>query len=110
MMNRRAFVTGLGAVLAAPLAAEAQQAGRIYRLGILSPAPFTSLDVIAGALRELGYVEGQNLAVDRRYAEAIPTDSPRWHARWYSCDRTPSSRLARRALERLGTPRGQCRS
>jgi ABC-type uncharacterized transport system substrate-binding protein len=75
-MDRRAFVIGLGAVLARPLAAEAQQAGRIYRLGILSPAPFTSLDVIAGALRELGYVEGQNLAVDRRYAEGNPDRLP----------------------------------
>jgi hypothetical protein len=34
-MNRRAFVTGLGAVLAAPLAAEAQQTGKVYRIGFL---------------------------------------------------------------------------
>jgi hypothetical protein len=37
-MNRRAFVTGLGAVLAAPLAAEAQQAGKVYRIGYLLTA------------------------------------------------------------------------
>jgi hypothetical protein len=37
-MNRRAFVTGLGAVLAVPLAAEAQQAGKIWRVGILATA------------------------------------------------------------------------
>ena len=35
-MNRRAFVTGLGAVLATPLAAEAQQPTKVYRLGYLS--------------------------------------------------------------------------
>jgi hypothetical protein len=35
-MNRRAFVTGLGAVLAAPLAAEGQQAAKMYRLGVLA--------------------------------------------------------------------------
>jgi hypothetical protein len=35
MMNRRAFVTGLGVVLAAPLAAEAQQTGRVYPIGLL---------------------------------------------------------------------------
>jgi hypothetical protein len=38
-MNRRAFVTGLGAVLAAPLGAEAQQAGRVPRVGVLLPGP-----------------------------------------------------------------------
>jgi hypothetical protein len=38
-MDRRAFVTGLGAVLAAPLAVEAQQAGRPARIGILCQVP-----------------------------------------------------------------------
>jgi hypothetical protein len=36
-MNRRAFITGLGAVLAAPLAAEAEQVGKVPRIGLLSP-------------------------------------------------------------------------
>jgi hypothetical protein len=45
-MNRRAFVTGLGAVLAAPLAADAQQAGKVWRIGFLSPgqAGFVTID------------------------------------------------------------------
>jgi hypothetical protein len=34
-MNRRAFVAGLGAVLAAPLSAEAQQSSKLYRVGVL---------------------------------------------------------------------------
>ena len=38
-MNRRAFVTGLGAVLAAPRAAGAQQAGKVYRIGVLANEP-----------------------------------------------------------------------
>jgi len=71
-MDRRSFLTGVSALLAAPLAAEAQQAGRIYRLGILSsgglPPPPEHLRFIE-VLRELGYVEGQNLVVERRYAE-----------------------------------------
>jgi putative ABC transport system substrate-binding protein len=75
-MNRRAFVTGLGAVLAAPLAVEAQQASRVYRLGILSPAP-PSLDVISVPLREVGYVEGQNLTIERRYGAGNPASLPR---------------------------------
>ena len=59
-------------VLAAPFVAEGQQAGRVYRLGILSPGalppPGTSIPVVE-ALRELGYVERQNLVVERRYAD-----------------------------------------
>jgi putative ABC transport system substrate-binding protein len=76
MMDRRAFIgTVAGGLLAAPLAAEGQQAGRVYRLGLLyplAPAPTehkTSAVLVPAALRELGYVEGQNLIVERRYAE-----------------------------------------
>ncbi|HKF65498.1 MAG TPA: ABC transporter substrate binding protein [Vicinamibacterales bacterium] len=59
-MNRRAFVTGLGAVLATPRGAEAQQPRR-PRIGYLSnSADVTSLDaVFLGRLRELGYVDDQ---------------------------------------------------
>jgi hypothetical protein len=62
-MDRRMFLAGTGVVLVGvPFAAEAQQAGRIYRLGILAPtAPFSSgvAAQIPPAMRELGYVEGQ---------------------------------------------------
>jgi len=73
-MNRRAFVTGLGAALAAPLAAETQQARKVYRLGILSTsaAPMASdvqSAILPKALGGLGYLEGQNLLIERRYAE-----------------------------------------
>ena len=72
-IDRRAFLAVLAlAALAAPHTAVAQQAGRVYRLGILAPtAPF-SLGLagrIPVALRDLGYVEGQNLIVESRYAE-----------------------------------------
>jgi putative ABC transport system substrate-binding protein len=63
-------------VLLAPFAAEAQQAGRTYRLGILQPTvPRASSDQsvltnqIVTALGPLGYVEGQNLVVEQRFAE-----------------------------------------
>jgi putative ABC transport system substrate-binding protein len=53
----------------APLTAEAQ-AGKMYRLGLLNPAaPPLRGTVVIEALRELGYIEGQNLKVERRYAE-----------------------------------------
>ncbi|HET7378783.1 MAG TPA: ABC transporter substrate-binding protein [Gaiellales bacterium] len=75
-MNRRHFLlASMAGVVAAPLAADAQQVGRVYRLGLLypiAPAPTekkTSAVLIPAALRESGYVEGQNLVVERRYAE-----------------------------------------
>jgi putative ABC transport system substrate-binding protein len=76
MIERRfAFVVPLLLVLAvAPLTAEAQ-AGKVYRLGILSPgarpaaaSPMVST-LLPPILGELGYVEGQNLVVERRFAE-----------------------------------------
>jgi len=72
-MDRRAFVAGTGAMLlAAPFVAEAQQAGKVWRIGVLSPGPSTgpfSSTLLQQSLRELGYVEGVNLAVEWRNAE-----------------------------------------
>src|SRR5215831_7157997 len=69
---------GLAVVLAvglaiAPLAAEAQQTGTMYRvafLGSTSPSGYSSqIKAFRGGLRDLGYVEGQNLIVEFRWAE-----------------------------------------
>jgi putative ABC transport system substrate-binding protein len=74
-VNRRAFVTGLGALLAAPLAVEAQHTGaaRVSRVGFLGSAAASAnprgLDAFRQALREHGWLEGQNLVIDYRYAE-----------------------------------------
>jgi putative ABC transport system substrate-binding protein len=75
-MNRRRFLlTSLTGVLAPPLAAEGQQAGKVYRIGYLSaggPAPLNTPDAFKDfkdALRGLGYVEGKNLFIDYRFAE-----------------------------------------
>jgi len=60
-MDRRAFIAGLGAVLAAPLATEGQQAGKVYRIGALFGTPVPDLvDALRQGLRELGWIEGQN--------------------------------------------------
>ena len=68
-MDRRTFLTGLGAFLAAPRAIEAQQAGRVYRVGILFQTTDRNFfEVILQSLRELGYIEGQNLAIEVRSA------------------------------------------
>jgi ABC-type uncharacterized transport system substrate-binding protein len=74
-MDRRVFIgTFVGGLLASPLAA-AQQAGKVYRLGTLNlgapPAAETydaRRDVVV-VLQDLGYVEGRNLEVERRYAD-----------------------------------------
>ena len=57
--------------LAAPLAANAQQAGKVARIGVLCPITCTdpSLEVFRQALHELGHVEGQNLVLAFRTAE-----------------------------------------
>ena len=60
-------------LLAAPLAADAQQAGKVPRIGVLgvtSPSDRPPLlDAFRQRLRELGWVEGQNIVIDYRYAE-----------------------------------------
>src|SRR5256884_2221677 len=73
-MDRRTFVGGVaGGLLAWPLAAAAQQAGKVPRIGFLgvtSPSDRPPLlDAFRQGLRELGWVEGQNIVIDYRYAE-----------------------------------------
>ena len=75
MDRRRFLLTSLAGVLAAPLAPEAQQAGgSTKRLGILSIGVPTTPEEFAKSpfgtrLRELGWVEGNNLLVERRYGK-----------------------------------------
>ena len=73
-MNRRSFIGTLaGGLLAAPLVAEAQPAGKIYRIGYLSAGAPTSNPLVSAAfqqgLRDLGWVEGQNIDIEYRWAE-----------------------------------------
>lgn len=73
-MDRRAFIGGVaGGLIATPLAARAQQVGRIYRIGLLESVPAAqnaaNLDALRKGLRDLGYVEGRNLIIEYRSAE-----------------------------------------
>src|SRR2546426_9821841 len=74
MMNRRTFLCGLTlGTLSAPLTVDAQQPGKVARIGVLSQGSSTSGQHIREAfrqgLRDLGYVEGQNIVIEYRYAE-----------------------------------------
>ena len=72
-MDRRAFIrTVVLGVPAMPLAAEAQQAAKIARVGYLAPNLAASVhlpEAFRQGLRDLGYVEGRNLAIEYRDAE-----------------------------------------
>jgi putative tryptophan/tyrosine transport system substrate-binding protein len=72
MDRRRFLVTSLAGVLAAPLAAEGQQAAKVARIGFLSlnlgPNPHLK-EAFRQGLRDLGYVEGHNIVIEYRDAE-----------------------------------------
>jgi putative ABC transport system substrate-binding protein len=73
-MKRREFVTLLGGTAVAwPLATRAQQPGKIYRIGFLANDPTIPTtapgQVFTEGLRENGFVEGQNIIIERRFME-----------------------------------------
>lgn len=76
MTSRRTLIAAIAAsLLGGPVRARAQQAGKIYRLGILGNVPISDSQgakvwgALTQGLRDLGYVEGQNLIVDHRSTE-----------------------------------------
>ena len=72
MMDRRVFIRAMaGGLLAAPLAAVAQP-GKVWRIGFLGASPSTVgpfIQAFEQGLRELGYVDGQNIAIEYRSAQ-----------------------------------------
>src|SRR3984893_2552394 len=74
MMDRRTFISGITlGLLAAPLAAEAQPAAKVPRIGFLGLASASSfgkpVEALRAGLRDLGYLEGKNVVIDYRWAE-----------------------------------------
>ena len=75
-MDRRTFLGTLASgLLAAPLAAEGQQVGRVWRIGFLgaaTPSVWASrVEGLRGGLRDLGYVEGKNIVIEFRWANGM---------------------------------------
>jgi putative tryptophan/tyrosine transport system substrate-binding protein len=76
MSNRRAFITLLGGAAAAwPLAARGQQPAKVPRIGVLRFGPASAnavrVETLRAGLRQLGYVEGNNVAIEFRWAETV---------------------------------------
>jgi len=69
-MRRREFITLIGGAAAWPLAARAQQVAKIPRVGVIDPT--ANSDPFRQGLRDLGYIEGRNIAIEYRSAEGRP--------------------------------------
>lgn len=85
MMDRRTFLTTVASLLAVPLAAEAQQAKKVWRIRFLGPSPGLSTPFVAAfreGLRDRGGVEGQNVIIEYRWAGAGEEGYP---CCWQSC-------------------------
>jgi putative tryptophan/tyrosine transport system substrate-binding protein len=88
-MRRREFITLLGGAAAVwPLAARAQQAARRPTIGYMGAnTPVVESQRTAAfvqRLRELGWIEGRNVAVEYRWAEGATSASPRSRPSWSS--------------------------
>jgi putative ABC transport system substrate-binding protein len=78
-VDRRTWLVGSLGFLAAPLAAGAQQAGKVPRIGVMAAGAVASpdfADALRRGLAELGWVEGQNILIEWRYAEGRPERYP----------------------------------
>jgi putative ABC transport system substrate-binding protein len=82
------FLTILALLVGWAGMAQAQQPNKIARIGLLAAGSSSSvlsrLEAFRGQLRELGYVEGRNIAIEYRYAngksERLPNDALNWSA------------------------------
>jgi putative ABC transport system substrate-binding protein len=74
-MRRREFITLLGGAAAWPLAAWAQQAAKVARIGYLSLGPASAwssrVEALRAGLRDLGWVEGKNIVIEFRWADNV---------------------------------------
>src|SRR2546422_10567079 len=99
MATRRAFMAGALAVGAAPLAAQEKKAGRVYRIGVLESISLSdnaaNIDEFRKGLRDLGYVEGQNLLIEYRSAEGRVARYPNLAAELGGLNRSEERRVGK---------------
>ena len=119
MTTRRAFIGTLtGGLLAASLAAEAQQGGKVHRIGYLAGGLSTDrphlIEAFRQGLRELGWVEGQNIVIEYRYAEGrfdrlpdVAAELVRLKVDIIVAVATPASAAAKNATETIPIVEGQ---
>jgi putative ABC transport system substrate-binding protein len=111
-LHRREFMVLLGGAAAAgPLVAHAQQPAKVPRVGFLfygSPGPAPEVDAFRQGLRELGYIEGQNITVEYRYARGRVAQLPELAAELVRLDpdvivtpTTPASVAAKQATSAI---------
>ena len=84
-MDRRTFLGTLaGSLLAAPLAAEAQQQGNVRTIGFFGPPPSAGrlVQAFQQGLRDLGYVEGRNIKIEYRYTDVALRGHPDLFSRY----------------------------
>jgi putative ABC transport system substrate-binding protein len=127
-VNRRAFFVGAFSLLAAPLAADAQEhkPGKVPRVGLLTDESVSlawaalPVEAFSKGLRDLGWVEGQNVTFERRYAEGkyevlpgLAAELVRLRVDVIVAFGTPATRAAKNATEtipivfaRVGDPVG----
>jgi putative ABC transport system substrate-binding protein len=108
---RRRFLTGLGLLLTSPGLAHAQPTGNVPRVGYLSygsPGPSGEIDAFRQGLREFGYIEGQSIAVEYRFASGQVERYPRLAAELVRMNvdvivapATPQALAAKQATSRI---------
>jgi putative ABC transport system substrate-binding protein len=107
-VKRREFIAGLGGAAAWPVAARAQQASRVARIGFLgtgsSPDTRVLIDAFQQGIRQLGYIEGQNIVIEYREAHGnieqlanLATEFARIGLDLIVVPNTPVARAARQA-------------
>lgn len=70
LVNRRRFIVlGAAGLAILPFGAQAQQSNKVWRIGFIAHKDEMFYEALFGRLRELGYEEGRNLIVERRYAQ-----------------------------------------
>jgi putative tryptophan/tyrosine transport system substrate-binding protein len=109
-MRRREFIAALGGAAAWPLVGRSEQLGKVWRVGLLSPAfrEGAVFEAFRQQMKDLGYIEGKNLIIESRYAEGYSERLPSFANELVAmpCDvivavSTPAIAAAQRATSKL---------